>query len=67
MTSDAESKARVLGCAQKVFCSAEVATRWYDSQPLREFEGRTAGQVVKAGRAQDVLRLLDLIESGSLG
>lgn len=67
MALDEDSKARVLRRAQEVFGSAEVARRWYDTEPLREFEGRTGAQSVAQGRSDDVLRLLNLIESGFLG
>lgn len=43
------------------------ARRWYELEPLREFDGRTASQLVADGRGADVLRLVQSYEDGFLG
>lgn len=61
--------------ADKILAAAAVAAggdmakarRWFDHEPLREFDGRTAAQVVADGRGDDVLRLIEFYEQGFLG
>lgn len=43
------------------------ARRWFEREPLREFDGRTAAEVVADGRGDDVLRLIEFYEQGFLG
>lgn len=48
--------------------SPEKVARWYASEPLSAFEGKTAKELVERdGRAQDVLDYLGSVEAGSLG
>lgn len=46
---------------------AEKAKRWYFDYPLPEFDGQAPSAVVANGREEDVLRLLDMYESGASG
>lgn len=46
------------------FGSALMAYAWYRSQPLPGFSGITAMQLVKDGRADDVLDYIDAIDAG---
>ncbi|HWJ39102.1 MAG TPA: MbcA/ParS/Xre antitoxin family protein [Sphingomicrobium sp.] len=46
------------------FGSALMAFAWYRSEPLPGFSGRTAMQLVKEGRADDVLEYVDAVDSG---
>ena len=44
--------------------SALMAYAWYRSQPLPGFSGQTAMQLVKAGRADEVLDYIDSVDAG---
>lgn len=46
------------------FGSAVMAYAWYRSQPLPGFSGITAMQLVKDGRADDVLDYVDAVGTG---
>ncbi|MBW6422109.1 MbcA/ParS/Xre antitoxin family protein [Rhizobium sp. XQZ8] len=46
------------------FGSALMAYAWYRSEPLPGFSGQTAMQLVKAGRADDVLEYIDAVDAG---
>lgn len=46
------------------FESAQVAYAWYRSQPIPSFSNQTAMQLVKAGRANEVLEFIDAIDAG---
>lgn len=46
------------------FGSALMAYAWYRSEPLSGFSGQTAMQLVKNGRADDVLDYIDAIDAG---
>ena len=41
--------------------------RWFRAEPLPAFGERTAEQAVSAGRADDVLRLVDSLHGGAAG
>jgi hypothetical protein len=43
------------------------AEHWFKNQPLAEFDGKTAAELVADGRGADVLRLISTIEAGCLG
>lgn len=45
----------------------DKARTWLQTQPLREFDGKTAEQAVRAGRAADVLRLIEIYGAGPAG
>ncbi len=46
------------------FGSALMAYAWYRSEPLSGFSGMTAMQLVRAGRAEEVLDYLDAGDAG---
>ena len=46
------------------FGSALMAYAWYRSEPLPGFSGRTAMQLVREGRADDVLEFVDAVDAG---
>lgn len=46
------------------FGSALMAYAWYRSEPLPGFSGQTAMQLVKSGRANDVLDYIDAVDAG---
>jgi hypothetical protein len=41
-----------------------MAYAWYRSEPLPGFSGQTAMQLVRAGRAADVLDYIDAVDAG---
>lgn len=45
----------------------QKAMRWYATEELQPFGGKTAAELVKAGRNADILRLLESYEAGFLG
>lgn len=68
MMSRESDEAQVLAAAcELVGGDADKARTWYEREPLREFEGLTAREVVARGRAQDVLRLLQMYGAGAAG
>ncbi|MCJ8159647.1 antitoxin Xre/MbcA/ParS toxin-binding domain-containing protein [Sphingomonas sp. LaA6.9] len=46
------------------FGSALMAYAWYRSEPLPGFSGRTAMQLVKEGRTDEVLEFIDAVDAG---
>ncbi len=46
------------------FGSALMAYAWYRSEPLPGFSGQTAMQLVREGRAGDVLDTIDAVDAG---
>jgi hypothetical protein len=46
------------------FGSALMAYAWYRSEPLAGFSGQTAMQLVRSGRADDVLDYIDAVDAG---
>lgn len=46
------------------FGSALMAYAWYRSEPLPGFSGQTAMQLVRSGRAEEVLDYLDAVDAG---
>lgn len=46
------------------FGSAMIAYAWYRSEPLPGFSGRTAMQLVKEGRSDEVLDYVDAVDAG---
>jgi hypothetical protein len=45
----------------------QKALVWFKNEPLREFEYKTAEAVVAEGRADDVIKLLEMYEVGAAG
>ena len=54
----------VLNKVEPRFGSALLAYAWYRSEPLPGFDGRTAMQLVREGRASDVLDAIDAVDAG---
>lgn len=54
----------VLNKVEPRFGSALMAYAWYRSEPLSGFSGQTAMQLVRAGRAEDVLDYIDAVDAG---
>jgi len=54
----------VINKVEPRFGSALMAYAWYRSEPLSGFSGQTAMQLVRSGRADDVLDYLDAVDAG---
>ncbi len=54
----------VLNKVEQRFGSALMAYAWYRSEPLAGFSGQTAMQLVRGGRADDVLDYIDAVDAG---
>ena len=54
----------VINKVEPRFGSALIAYAWYRSEPLPGFSGQTAMQLVRSGRADDVLDYVDSIDAG---
>ena len=54
----------VLNKVEPRFGSALMAYAWYRSEPLPGFSGQTAMQLVRDGRADEVLEYIDAVDAG---
>jgi len=54
----------VINKVEPRFGSALIAYAWYRSEPLSGFSGQTAMQLVREGRADDVLDYVDAVDAG---
>jgi len=54
----------VINKVEPRFGSALMAYAWYRSEPLPGFSGQTAMQLVRTGRADDVLDYIDAVDAG---
>ncbi|WEX75028.1 MbcA/ParS/Xre antitoxin family protein [Sinorhizobium numidicum] len=54
----------IVNKAEPRFGSALIAYAWYRSEPLPGFSGQTAMQLVRSGRADDVLDYIDAVDAG---
>lgn len=54
----------VLNKVEPRFGSSMIAYAWYRSEPLPGFSGRTAMQLVRDGRVDDVLDYVDAVDAG---
>ncbi|ATN37524.1 hypothetical protein ACO34A_27525 (plasmid) [Rhizobium sp. ACO-34A] len=54
----------ILNKVEPRFGSALMAYAWYRSEPLPGFSGQTAMQLVRGGRAEDVLDYIDAVDAG---
>ncbi len=54
----------VINKVEPRFGSALIAYAWYRSEPLTGFSGQTAMQLVRDGRADDVLDYVDAVDAG---
>lgn len=57
----------ISACCDAVGGDIERAMRWYRSEHLVEFEGKTAETLIGEGRVDDVLRFIESIEAGPAG
>ena len=54
----------VINKVEPRFGSQLMAYAWYRSEPLPGFSGQTAMQLVRSGRADDVLDFIDAVDAG---
>lgn len=54
----------ILNKARSRFGSELMAYAWYRSEPLSGFSGQTAMQLVREGRADEVLEYIDGVDAG---
>ncbi|WP_117190179.1 antitoxin Xre/MbcA/ParS toxin-binding domain-containing protein [Rhizobium terrae] len=54
----------IVNKAEPRFGSALIAYAWYRSEPLSGFSGQTAMQLVRDGRADEVLDYIDAVDAG---
>lgn len=54
----------ILNKVEPRFGSALMAYAWYRSEPLPGFSGFTAMQLVRLGRAEEVLDYIDAVDAG---
>ena len=54
----------ILNKVEPRFGSALMAYAWYRSEPLPGFSGQTAMQLVRSGRADEVLDYIDAVDAG---
>lgn len=54
----------ILNRVEPRFGSALIAYAWYRSEPLAGFDGQTAMQLVREGRAGEVMDYIDAVDAG---
>ncbi|MER8387683.1 MbcA/ParS/Xre antitoxin family protein [Mesorhizobium sp. M0166] len=54
----------VINKVEPRFGSTLIAYAWYRSEPLPGFSGQTAMQLVRSGRADEVLDYIDAVDAG---
>ncbi|WP_372423955.1 MbcA/ParS/Xre antitoxin family protein [Salinarimonas chemoclinalis] len=54
----------ILNRVEPRFGSALIAYAWYRSEPLAGFGGQTAMQLVREGRASEVMDYIDAVDAG---
>jgi hypothetical protein len=54
----------VINKVEPRFGSALIAFAWYRSEPLPGFSGQTAMQLVRDGRASEILEFIDAVDAG---
>jgi hypothetical protein len=54
----------VINKVEPRFGSGLIAYAWYRSEPLPGFSGQTAMQLVRGGRADEVLNYIDAVDAG---
>jgi len=64
MVDHAALKNRILERITPRFRAPNFALNWYWEEPLFGFGGLTAGQMVEAGRGQEVLEYIDAVDAG---
>jgi hypothetical protein len=63
MSYPADDKARVIQAALEVCRDIDKAKAWFRHTPLQCFDGRTAEQLVREGRTDDVLRYVASLDA----
>lgn len=58
---------RVLTAATDLVGGASEAASWFRNHPISDFNGKTAEILVSEGRAEDVLRYIEMLSAGSAG
>ena len=58
---------RVIKAATDLNGDVHTAAFWFKSEPLSAFASKTAEQLVREGRTEDVLRYLVSLEAGATG
>ena len=67
-SEDASADAtRVLLAATDLRREANAASSWFRREPLFAFNGKTAEQLVRDGRTEDVLAYLQSLQAGAAG
>ena len=61
-----QQRDQVLTCAAGIFASVERATEWLRT-PLGTYDGQTPEQLIKGGRAEDLLGYLRVVATGVMG
>ncbi|WP_416385195.1 MbcA/ParS/Xre antitoxin family protein [Sphingomonas sp. LY54] len=64
MENTARDAADILALVEPRFGSTERARHWFETEPLPGFGGRTAKQLVTAGRAGEVREFMAAIDAG---
>ncbi len=54
----------VINKVEPRFGSALIAFAWYRSEPLPGFSGQTAMQLVREGRASEILEFVEAVDAG---
>jgi hypothetical protein len=54
----------ILNLIEARFAAAASAQVWYRSEPLSGFAGRTARQLVQAGRGAEVVEFVQAVDAG---
>lgn len=62
-----QDAARVLLAATDLRGEANAASSWFRREPITAFDGKTAEQLVREGRVDDVLAYLQSLEAGAAG
>jgi uncharacterized protein (DUF2384 family) len=58
---------RVLAAATDLNGSSKKAAFWFRNQPISEFGYKTPEALVSEGRAEDVLKYIDILDAGPAG
>jgi len=67
-TADHGDRRRVLDAATALAGGdADRAIQWFEHERLKPFDGFTASELVRAGRADDVLKFMESLEAGPAG
>nr|WP_243444694.1 antitoxin Xre/MbcA/ParS toxin-binding domain-containing protein [Sphingosinicella humi] len=64
MRDETRRELEIINTVEPRFGSARLARNWYESEPLAGFAGATAMQLVRAGRADEVLGYIEAVDAG---